>query len=125
MDKQKIAQVLTDAATTLVKVAQERDLYQGRCEVAEAQVQALKNRMEAEKLAMDLVEKGFHNDQDVGALADDLEKLRTADPQDFAVKQAAVAMAGPDMFRGTLVGSVNSSTSGVTDFERYIYGDVR
>lgn len=123
LSSEKVAQVLHDGAVALTKVAQERDAATQRAEAAEAREAVLLRRMEAEKVAMDMHEKGM-SAVPLEALTDQLEKKAEADPHAFAVFQEAVKLTGPDMMKSASVGGAFSAAAGSSDFERYILGDV-
>lgn len=121
----KIAQVLHDSATALVKVAAERDAYATENEQLRTKVAAYERRMEAEKLAMDMREKGMNTDVDFGVLVGALEKKAHEDPDHFRVIREAVGLTGPDMFKtASLGGESRIAEGGSSNFERFILGDV-
>jgi hypothetical protein len=122
LNQTKVAQALRDGAIALRKTAAERDALTAANEKLAAENQTLRLRMEAEKLAMDMTEKGASNGADFETLADQLEKKAHADPHGFSVLREAVQITGPDMLKAASVGG-RSSIEG-TDFERYILGDV-
>jgi hypothetical protein len=121
----KIAQVLHDSATALVKVASERDALTNENQQLRMKVAAYERRMEAEKLAMDMREKGVNADVDFSTLVAALEKKAHEDPGHFRVIQEAVGLTGPDMFKTASVGGESRTAGdGVSTFERFILGDV-
>lgn len=122
--QQKIAQVLHDSATALVKVAAERDTLVNENQELRTKVAAYERRMDAEKLAMDMREKGMHSDTEFGTLVDALEKKAHEDPEHFRVLREAVGLTGPDMFKTASIGGRQSAQGSHNDFERFILGDV-
>ena len=123
MDTNKVAQILADSASNLVKVAQERDLYKTRSEKLAEENAALLRRMDAEKVAMDMVEKGMNTDVQFDVLVNSLEKKAQEDPEHFRILKEAVGLTGPDMFKTASIGSKTTAQGG-SDFERFILGDV-
>jgi predicted RNase H-like nuclease (RuvC/YqgF family) len=125
MDQTKIAQVLADSASTLVKVAHERDALKTERDKLAQENAALKNRMEAEKVAMDMHERGINAEVAISDLVEALEKKAAEDPAHFQVLKEAVGLTGPDMFKSASIGGkTEASGGGITDFERFIHGDV-
>lgn len=123
MDSTKIARVINDGAVALVKTAEERDAYKAQVEKLAAENHALRVRMEAEKVAMDMHDKGVNSHVGFADLVDQLEKKAHQDPRGFAVLREAVNIAGPDMLKAASVGGSNTASEG-SDFERFILGDV-
>ena len=123
MDQDKVAQVLADSASTLVKVAKERDdLHAKNIKLAQENA-ALLRRMDAEKVAMDMHERGINADVPIETLVGTLEKKAETDPQNYAVLKEAVGLTGPDMFKAASVGG-KTEASGGSSFERFILGAV-
>lgn len=122
----KIAQVLEDSAQALVKMASERDALVAENAELKKENAAYRNRMEAEKVAMDMREKGLNADMPLDDLITALEKKAHEDPEHFRVLKEAVGLTGPDMFKTASVGGKtrSSGAGGDTDFERFILGDV-
>jgi len=121
-EQEKIAHVFRTAAATLRTVTGERD--QALAKVAEqgAQLEQIKNRLEAEKLASEMHQKGLNSDVEFNDLVLDIEKRAAAG--DLTMLQEAVKMAAPNM--GQSIGSINhdEARGGSSDFERYLVGDV-
>jgi len=112
----QISQILTDSATALRKVAAERD-------VLKEKVAQLERRDAATKLANEMHNKGINTELELDELVNRLEK--TAGTADFAAIERAVDMAGPNMGRKIAEAlSDGSPTSGASDLERYILGDL-
>jgi adenylate cyclase class IV len=123
LDQTKVAQVLRDGAIALTKVAAERDAYAVANEKLAAENNTLRLRMEAEKVAMDMHDKGIHSSVPFERLVEQLEKRAHADPHGFAVTREAVGLTGPDMSKTASVASDVQAPSG-SDFERFIFGNV-
>ena len=110
----KVAEVLSDAATTL----RAQQAYIGELETKLA---AKEQRERVEKLASQMHQKGFDLDVSVSDLADRLEKA--AEQKKLDVIEAAVDLAGPDM--GSKLASLTNddgpgASSAASDLERYI-----
>jgi len=127
IEQKKIAQVLQDSATALVKVASERDALVAEDADLKVKLAAYRNRMEAEKVAMDMREKGLNADIPLDDLVTALEKKAHEDPEHFRILKEAVGLTGPDMFKTASVGGKTGGGGGAgsdSDFERFILGDV-
>lgn len=112
----QIGQLLTDSAAALRKVAAERD-------VLKEKVARLERRDAATKLANDMHNKGLNTELELSELINRLEK--TAGTADFAAIEKAVDMAGPNMGRKIAEAlSDGAPTSGASDLERYVMGDL-
>jgi len=123
LNNTKVAQVLRDGAIALRKTAAERDTLAAANEKLAAENKTLKLRMEAEKVAMDMTDKGMSDGRPFEALVDQLEKKAHVDPRGFDVLREAVNITGPDMLKAASVASNINAPEG-SDFERYILGDV-
>jgi hypothetical protein len=111
----KVAQVLKDAQEALICVTQERD------KLAEEN-SVMKTRMEAEKLASIMHQKGCRRDVEHDALVSELEKA--AMEGRLPVIQEAVDMVAPNMgLTGTLV-SDDVPGGGLSALEGFIVGNV-
>ena len=120
---QKVAQVLSDAATALRKVAGERDIIQAKNTELNIKVAAYERRVQAEKVAAQMHQKGLNTDVDFQSLVSDLEK-KAAEGK-LATIEEAVDMVGPDM--GMKTASLNDHSltgAGESDFERYLFGAI-
>lgn len=122
-EQEKIAQVLHDSSVALVKVAGERDTLKAENTQLRQKLAAVENRMVAEKVAMDMREKGINADVPLDTLVTALEKKAHEDPEHFRVLQEAVGLTGPDMFKTASIGG-KVSGDGSTDLERFILGAV-
>lgn len=123
-DNVKVAQVLRDGAIALHRTTVERDTLAADNAKLAADNNTLRLRMEAEKVAMDMRDKGMHTDVPFEALVEHLEKRAHADPQGFAVLREAVNLTGPDMMKAASVATNVNASGTSTDFERYILGDI-
>jgi hypothetical protein len=124
MDQVKVARVIKDAAVALRTVSQERDALQTEnAKLAQAN-RVLTTRMQAEKVAMDMHDKGVHTAMPFADLVDTLEKRAHQDPKGFEVLKEAVNLTGPDMMKTASVGTTAAAHLGASDFEQYILGDI-
>jgi hypothetical protein len=118
MDKlssQKVAQVLADTQKVLLSVTAERDKLASDNAV-------MLRRMEAEKLASAMHDKGVRLELDRDELVGELEKA--AEDGRLPVIQEAVDMVAPNMgFTGTLT-SDDVAGGGASGLESYILGNV-
>lgn len=122
-EREKIARVLADASSTLLKVASERDGALARNAELEAKLAHATTRLEAEKLAAEMHGKGLRTDVDFGELVSDLEKEASAGR--LPVIQEAVKMAAPNMSNGFQIDHDEArGTATGSDFERFIVGEV-
>ncbi len=122
-DRQKEAQVLAVAAATLLKVAAERDTALARNAELDTQLDNVQKRLESEKLAAVMHEKGLNRDVEFPELVEQLEKA--AHEGRLPVLQEAVKMAAADM--GGHIARINNdevSGSGSSDLEGYLLGSV-
>lgn len=114
----QMAEVLTDAATTLRS-------QQAYIDELETKLAAKEQRERVEKLASVMHEKGLELDVSATDLADRLEKAAEANKLD--VLETAVDLVGPDM--GSKLASLTNddgpgASSASSDLERYIAGQV-
>jgi len=119
----KEAQVLAAARDALMKVASERDEAVSKIAHLEGKLDMVRVRLECEKVAAQMHEKGINADQDFTDLVEDLEKA--AEDGRLPVIQEAVNMTAPDM--GTKTAFINNdeySGSGPSQFEQFIVGQV-
>lgn len=123
-DQQKIAQVIADGAAALRKVASERDSLVAVNKKLAEENKALRTRMEAEKLASTMLEKGMTS-APYGELVSDLEKRAHEDPRRFETMKEAVSLSGTDMLKSASIGSREQRSSRtVDDFTRFILSNV-
>lgn len=97
------AQVLATARDALVQLAQERDAEVEKNASLTRQLGAVRTRLECEKTAAEMFEKGLSPDRDFADLVDDLEKA--AHEGRLPIIQEAVKMSAPNM--GTKIASIN------------------
>lgn len=119
----KHAQVLRDTAVVLPQLAAERDDLQQKLASVTAERDAYRNRMDAEKLAMEMHSKGIRSDEALSDLADDLEKKASEDPYSLRVLREAVELTGPDMMKNASVGG-NDHGAGLSQLEQFIHGHI-
>ena len=122
LEQTKVAQLVKDASATIRKQASAITVLEEKLANAEAREAALLQRMEAEKLAAEMHDKGIRTEVPFDALVDRLEKEAAAGKLE-AIKEA-VSMTGPDMMKGAFINDQDSAGGGTTDFERYINGEV-
>jgi hypothetical protein len=99
----KVAQVLADAGESLVKLAAERDTAVTQRDEALAKLAQMATRLEAEKTAAQMHEKGMRTETSFMDLSDELEK--EAGNGRLPVIQEAVKMAAPNMAGQVSLGS--------------------
>lgn len=121
-EREKIAQVLADASSTLLKVASERDAALKHAAELSAKLGHVTRRLEAEKLAAQMHEKGLYADKDFGELVADIEK--DASEGRLQVIQEAVKMAAPNMSRSFHINHEESHGAIGSDLVRFIVGEV-
>ncbi len=121
--KTKEAQVLAAARDALIKVATERDVAIERANKLDIKLASVRQRLECEKVAAQMHEKGINADQDFAELVDDLEKA--ASEGRLPVIQEAVKMSAPQM--GAKIASINNdetSVAGGDQLTQYLVGSV-
>ena len=120
---QKIAQVMTDGSQALRTVTMERDTLATQNAQLCEKLASIRTRLECEKTAAEMHEKGLNLDTDFPDLVDALEK--DAQEGRLPVIQEAVKLAAPDM--GSRIAHINNdetSTSEDHDLVKYIVGSV-
>jgi len=111
---------MADAGQTLQKVASERDkLAEENVELRDKNASLLR-RMEAEKVAAEMHDKGVHTDVPYDLLAEQLEK--EAEQGNLPVIQKALHMTGPDMLKSASLSDSSGASS--SEFEQFILGNV-
>ena len=121
--KQKEAQVLSDAARIVRSVAGERDAALAKVAEQEQKLQAYERQAHAEKVAALMHQKGISTDIEYPQLVSDL--LKSAQEGKLDTIEEAVQMVAPNMSLKTA--SIHDSpTAGATahDFERYLLGNI-
>lgn len=110
---QKYALALKTASSALRQAVAERD-------DALAKVAQYERRERVTKLASTMIDKGLHDSQDAEKLASHLESL--AEQGKLETVEAAVDLAGPDMFGKLASLSADRSNPGGSgsDLERFI-----
>lgn len=119
----KIAQVMADGSQALRTVTSERDTLAEENRQLNEKLASIRTRLECEKTAAEMHEKGLNLDQEFPELVDSLEK--DAHEGRLPVIQEAVKMAAPNM--GSRIAHINNdetSTSGDHDLVKYLVGSV-
>ena len=120
-EQEKIAQVLADSRDALRLLSAERDELKTKLAAANGQLGEVCTRLEAEKLAAEMVEKGLKSSDEFTGLVDDIEKA--AHEGRLPVLQEAVKLAAPDM-GSFAINQDEASGSGLTELESYLVGSV-
>lgn len=121
--KKKEAQVLVAARDTLLKVAAERDAVLRERDALKMKLSQVRTRLECEKVAAEMHEKGLSSDRDFTTLVEDLEKA--AYEGRLPIIQEAVKMSAPNM--GMKIASINNdetSGPGHSQLEQFLVGSV-
>jgi hypothetical protein len=121
-ERQKTAQVLADAGRTLRTVASERNFFMQKCAELIEQNNAVRMRLEAEKLAAEAHEGGYYAQMTFPDLVDYFEK-KAQEGQLPVVKEAMVSQP-PSMGRQFEISNDESQASGSSELERYLVGNV-
>jgi len=118
----KVAQILADAGESLIKLAAERDTAVAQAKDANMKLAAVTNRLEAEKTAAALHEKGMRTETSFVDLSDELEK----DASRLPIIQEAIKMAAPNMGSHLSLGTSDMGQAGSAEsqFVGAIVGDV-
>jgi len=120
----KEAQVLAAARDALIKMAYQRDAAENKVGHLEGKLAMVHTRLECEKTAAEMHEKGLNIDQEFSELVNDLEK--SASEGRLPIIQEAVRMSAPNM--GTKIASISndetSSETGNNQLEQYLVGSV-
>jgi predicted nuclease with TOPRIM domain len=122
-DIAKIAQVMADGSQALRTVTSERDTLAEENGQLQEKLAAVQTRLECEKTAAEMHEKGLNMDTEFADLVDNLEK--DAQEGRLPVIQEAVKMAAPNM--GSRIAHINNdetSMSGDHDLVKYLVGSV-
>lgn len=117
---QKVAQVLADARDTLRQVTAERDAAVGRASDAETKLAHVAQRLEVEKTAAIMVDKGLR--ADIDELIPEL--MKEAEAGRLPVIQEAVKMAAPVSGSFHINHDEARGGSDASDLERYLVGEV-
>lgn len=121
--RSKTAQVLLDSARLVRTLTVERD--NALAKVAEAQLKeaAYIRRVQAEKVAMQMHQKGINTDIEFPSLVSSLEKA--AEEGKLATIEEAVGMVGPDMsFKTASIHDMPMGGAPGTDLERFLLGSI-
>ena len=120
VNMEQAAAMLVDAGQTLTKIATERDGLNVKLASVTAERDALRKRMEAEKIAAEMHDKGVHLDVAFDKLASALEQ--EADSR-LEVIKVALQMRPEDMGHGLTLSDADAARAG-SDLETYILGTV-
>jgi hypothetical protein len=121
-ERQKTAQVLADAGHVLRKVASERDFFMQKCAELTEQNTAVLARLEAEKLAAEAHEAGYYSDRSFPDLVDYFEKA--AQEGRLPIIKEAMQAQPPSMGGQFAISNDESQSSGVSELERFLVGNV-
>lgn len=122
-ENEKVAQVLQAAGEALEKVAAERDQVATENASLRERLNQIETRLEAEKIASEMHEKGLRVDVAFDDLVGEIEK--SASEGKLPVIREAVKMAAPNM--GHRIGNINHDEHhGVasSDLEAFLVGNV-
>jgi len=122
LDMDKVARLVADSATTLKKLASERDTYKEKVASLEEQNATLLRRMEAEKVAAEMHSKGIRTEVPFDTLSERLEKEAAAGKLE-TIKQA-LEMTGPDMMKEAFISEDGTAGDATSEFEQFINGSV-
>jgi hypothetical protein len=119
----KIAQVMADGSRALRAVGSERDKLAAENRELKTKLSSIHMRLQCEKVAAEMHEKGLNTDMEFPELVDSLEK--DAQAGKLPVIQEAVKMAAPDMgHRIAYINNDETSGSGMSDLEKFLVGSV-
>jgi len=121
VNMEKAATMLVDAGVTLKKQASKISTLKDELQAEQEKTAMLERRMEAEKIAADMHDKGVNVDVSFDKLA---AKLEEEPPNRLDVIKEALAMQAPDMLRGAHLSDSPAPGGGTSEFERFILGDV-
>ena len=112
----KVAEVLADASRALRTVAAERD-------EALSKLSSIERRVEAEKVASAMHQKGHRLDTEISTLSDEMEKA--AEQGRLPIIREALDMMAPNMgFKTASLQTDEKSSVSSSDFKRFVMGDV-
>lgn len=124
ISKAQLVEVLSSVGPAMRKLASERD-------EALAQLAAYERRLEAEKVASVMIQKGVTNEP-FERVVEQMEKAaETTTPEGYSqleIIRAGLELSGPDM--GEKIARViddnetRASAASASDFERFIVGDI-
>lgn len=121
VNMEKAAAMLVDAGHTLKKQASKISTLKEQLQAEQQKTAMLERRMEVEKIAADMHDRGVNLDTPFDKLAAKLEEEPT---NRLEVIKEALQMQAPDMLRGTHLSDSAAPGGGSSDFERFILGDV-
>lgn len=115
ISSEKVAQVLRDAAAAVTSMAAERDAMA-------VKLASIEQRIECEKLARAMQEKGIRVDEELDTLTADLEKEASAGK--LGEIQRAVDMVTPDMSFAREAPNHDLAAGSGSMFEDFIIGNL-
>lgn len=121
-ERQKTAQVLADASQTLRTLQSERDFFMQKYAEEHALNGAIQVRLEAEKLAAEAHEGGYYSDKSFSDLVDYFEKA--AQEGRLPIIKEAMQAQPPSMGTQFEISNDESRSSGVSELEQYLVGNV-
>jgi len=121
--QQKVAKVLNDSAQLMRTVTGERDNALSKVAKLQLTVASYERRINAEKVAAMMHQKGINTDIEFPQLVSDLEKA--AQEGKLPTIEEAVDLVGPNMsFKTASIRDETPVGAGETDFERFLLGNV-
>lgn len=118
---EKVAQVLRESAQVVRTISAERDDANAKLAEAVAKNVVYERRINCEKVAAQMHQKGINTDQEFSDLVDSLEK--SAEAGRLPVIEEAVSLSAADM--SLKVASIHDApASSGSDLERYLFGAV-
>lgn len=116
LSNEKIAQVLRDTGNVLRAVSQERDMLRDK-------LASYERRLEVEKLARVMIQKGLHSDEEYSVLCTSLEK--SAASGELPIIHKAVDMIGStNMGFANLNHDETTAGPGASQFEQFVVGSI-
>jgi CheY-specific phosphatase CheX len=119
----KEAQVLADAGAIIRQLTAERDAALTKVASSQLKEAAYKRHVHAEKVAMQMHQKGINTDIALPDLVTDLEKA--AQEGRLTTIEEAVDMVGPDMsFKTASIHDAPTAGAGEDDLTRFLIGGI-
>lgn len=121
--QKKVAQVLADSATALRQVTTERNASMAKVAELQLKVAAYEQRVQAEKVAAMMHQKGINTDTEFPSLVADL--VKAAQEGKLPTIEEAVDMVGPDMsFKTASIHDTPVGAGSEDDLTRYLLGSI-
>jgi hypothetical protein len=121
-EREKTAQVLADASRTLRTVGNERDFYMQKCAEQASELAAVRQRLEAEKLAAEAHEAGYYSDFTFPDLVGHFEKA--AQEGRLPIIKEAMVAGPPSMGGQHAINNDGSQASAESELVGYLVGNV-